>query len=67
MDNPTAITQLQSLIGQKQNEIDALNAALTVLQSGYQADQEANQTAIATAVTAAQTAQKIADAALITR
>lgn len=50
MDNKDAIAQLTSLIGQKQNEMDALTAAKSILESGYQADQTANQAAIDTAV-----------------
>lgn len=38
MDNKTAIAQLTSMVGQRQNDIDALNAALTVLETGFQSD-----------------------------
>ena len=40
MDTKTQIATLTSLIGQKQNEMDVLNVALSLVQDGYQSDTE---------------------------
>lgn len=46
MDNQQAIAQIQSMIGQAQNTVDALKVALGLLTTGYQADQSKIDTAI---------------------
>lgn len=46
MTQQEAIIQLTSLAGQKQNEVDALNVALDLLNNGYKADQAANAATI---------------------
>lgn len=53
MTNQEAITQITSMIGQAQNQVDALTIALGLLQTGYQSDKVAINTAIAAGITAA--------------
>ena len=59
MDTQTQIAQLTSMVGQKQNEIEALSAAIAVLTAGFQSDKAAIDAATSAAAVAAD--QKVAD------
>ncbi len=64
MDTQTAISELESIIGQRQNEIDALNTLLTLVKNGYQTDQATITAAVAAAKDAAAAALTAAASAL---
>lgn len=54
MTHQESITQLTSLIGQKKNEADALQAALDLLTMGFQSDQATIDAAVQAANTNAE-------------